>query len=103
MNLEKLYVGQKTYDKTRLGFVREKLSLVTKNTGSRKEKGEHFKKSENKRKNVENIKDNKIQYNHAYQYKYTHRKNMNRHHHHRDRDTFNSNWLNKIYFRCSDS
>jgi hypothetical protein len=51
---------------------------------------------------MKKIKDNKRQFNHAYQYNYTHKKNRNRHNRHENRDKFNHNWSNKIYFRCPD-
>jgi hypothetical protein len=50
MDLEKLYVGQKTHDMARIGFMEVKSPLVSRNTES--SKNEHSQKTENKRKKI---------------------------------------------------
>jgi hypothetical protein len=55
MNLKKIYIGQKTYDKTELEYVEIKSLYVFKYTRSSKEKKEQSQELENKIDNMKNI------------------------------------------------
>jgi hypothetical protein len=81
MDLKKMYVDQKVYDKTGLGYINSLPSSISKVTGSPKEKIEQSKKLENKSDNMKNTKDNRGKQHHAYQYKYSNRRKKNNNYH----------------------
>jgi hypothetical protein len=65
IDLEKIYMDQKAYDKMRLEYVEIKFHSLSKNIGSQKNG------SILKNKKIKNIKDNRRKHKHEYEYKYT--------------------------------
>jgi len=79
MNLEKIYMRRKIYDKMRLGYIKSLLSSIYKVIESPKEKGEQSQKKEEEVIICKNY--NKEKYNYAYQYRYSNKKNKNNNYH----------------------
>jgi hypothetical protein len=67
MDLEKIYVGQKTHDKIKLEYIESLSSSIFKVIGSPKKERGAVSKIKNKSDNMTKIKYNKKKYNHAYQ------------------------------------
>jgi hypothetical protein len=73
MDLNKMFVGKKVYDKTGLGYAEMSSSSAPKKTRSPEKNGGQSQKSVNKSDNMKSTKYHKENLSHAYQYKYSNR------------------------------